>query len=71
VPGTTIQQDISKYESEPYDLARRQVSPPTFPHTFSLDTDTRLPTQEREAMAEANRKRIGAAFKAMSHGVRP
>lgn len=47
VPGTTIQQDINKYESEPYDLARRQ---------------------EREAMAEANRKRIGAAFKAMSHG---
>ena len=35
------------YESEPYDLARRE---------------------ERESAAADNRKRIGPAFKAMSHG---
>ena len=45
-PGTTVG-ELPAYESEPFDLARRE---------------------EREAAAVANRKRIGAAFKAMSHG---
>jgi hypothetical protein len=46
VPNTTIG-NSPKYESEPYDMARKQ---------------------EREASAVANHKRIGTAFKAMSHG---
>jgi hypothetical protein len=46
VPNITVGA-LPAYESEPYDLARRE---------------------EREASAVANRKRIGAAFKAMSHG---
>jgi hypothetical protein len=45
-PNTTMGASFA-YESEPYDLARRE---------------------ERESAAADSRKRIGPAFKAMSHG---